>query len=194
MGKILLSSATYIIEGACILGNDVQWTAQSAESTSMKTVGVSSADNIGSGGVDSGMDHEGSGVEVAIRAAIDDLSFVVDQDKIGGLDERESKTEGVDPESCRINGITNGDVTGNTLIEAVLAKDTEGSSQATLEVDALFQLVVEGRGTTDVHLDTGLVKACRLGVKMSLDLAGKSFSNSGGSHHKIISVRRVDSR
>lgn len=192
MGKILLYSPAYIIEGTRILGNDVQWTAQSAKGTSIKTVGVSSADNIGSGGVDSGMDHEGSGVDVAVRASVNNLSLVIDQDKIGSLDKREGKTKGIYPEGSRINRITNGDMTGNTLIEAVLAKDAESCSQATLEVYALFEFVVKGRGAKDLHPDSSFVKACLLGVKRTpgRDLASKNFSSR--SHCEMIQLRRVD--
>lgn len=46
-----------------------------------------------------GVDHECSSVQQSCFAPVDDLAFFVDEDEVGGFDEREGYAERVDPES-----------------------------------------------------------------------------------------------
>lgn len=102
------------------------------------------------------MDHEGSGVEFAVRAAINDLSFVVGQDKIGDLGEREGKTEGVDPESCRINGMTNDEMTGNISSQPCLPKIRKAAARRPLSYMRSFNLLSKVGGPQRLILTLAL--------------------------------------
>lgn len=80
----------------------------------MKAMAVSGAHHLGSGGMDSRVDHEGRCIEQFTRASLDHDTFVAHTDQIRGLDLRESHSEGVYPERGWFDGVTNGDVASNT--------------------------------------------------------------------------------
>jgi hypothetical protein len=104
------------------------------------------------------MDHIGCGVQQPDRSPRDDFSRMIDLDQITGFDLAKGNTEWVHPECVRIDRITQGDVTGDTLIEAVLAEDAEGSGEAALEVLAFLIGVVKFRRTWKLrHWHSGLV-------------------------------------
>lgn len=87
-----------VVKSAAVLCDRVQLTAQSTEGAAMDRVRVGSSDHIRAGMVDGGVDHECSGVEEANGAASNNIAGVVDLNKVGGFDEGEGHSEGVDPE------------------------------------------------------------------------------------------------
>jgi hypothetical protein len=95
-----------VVEGAGVLGDDVEFLAEGAEGPAVDAVAVGGAEDVRSRLVDRGVNHVGGGVEEAAGAAIDDLTGVVDLDEVAGFDEGEGYAEGIDPEGCGIDGIS----------------------------------------------------------------------------------------
>lgn len=76
-------------------------------------------------GVDRAVNHVRCGVEQAALASINDLASMVDQDEIRLVDQRESNTEWIDPKAIGVNRISESNVAGDTLVEAILPEDAE---------------------------------------------------------------------
>jgi hypothetical protein len=110
------------------------------------------------------MDHVCGSVEQTDLAAINDLALGIDENKIRGLDQRESYTKRINPEVGRLNWVlrtvsicvllpyfdcilldaySKCNVPGNTLVEAVFAENAECSSESSLEICTLLVWVVE---------------------------------------------------
>lgn len=76
-------------------------------------------------------------------ASIDDLSRVVDKDEIRFVDQGESDTEWIDPETIWLHRISEGNVSGNTFVETIFAEDAESGCEAAFEVFSFLVLVFE---------------------------------------------------
>lgn len=117
---------------------------------------VSRAEHVRSRRVDRRVYHVGRRVQQTNRTSVDDLAAVVDLDKVGGLDQGKRDAERVHPEGGRVDWIPECDVAGDSFVEAILAEDTEGGCQSSLEVFPLLVLVFEdwwsGEGVWRVHM------------------------------------------
>lgn len=142
---------TYIVERAAVLRDNIQGLPQTAIAPSINTVTVRCTQDIRSGLMDRRVDHVRRRVEKSTLSAINDLSIMVDLNEIALLDHAEGNTERVDPEGCGVDGIAEGDVTGDTLVEAVFAEDAEGGGETAFEVVTLGVLVGEFWGRWEHH-------------------------------------------
>ena len=133
-----------VVERARILRQRVQLAAQAAERAAVDAVAVRGAQNVWSSFVDGRVDHVGGGVEQAVRAAVDHVAGVVDEDQVGLRDEAEGAAEGVHPEAVGLHGVAERDVACDAFVEAVFAEDAEGCCQAAFEVVAFGVFVGEG--------------------------------------------------
>lgn len=100
------------------------------------------------------MDHERSCVQQPNRSTVDDVSFVVHLYQITLFDQREGHAKRVHPESVRLDWIPHGDMTSDTFIEAVLAKNPKGGSQSALEIVPFGVLIGECRRPLYIQLAT----------------------------------------
>lgn len=73
---------THIVESTRVLGDDIERSAQRAECASVQTVAVCCAVHIRSCRMNSGVDHEGRGVEHPVRTTCNDLSGMIDLDQV----------------------------------------------------------------------------------------------------------------
>lgn len=151
-----------VVESTSVLSQSVDLAAQRAPCTTVHRVTVSSTDDIRTSGVHGSVDHVCCGVEQAALASIDDLAGVVDQNQVGLIDERESDSEGVDPEAIWVDGVAKSDVAGYTLIETIFAEDAESGRETSFEIIALLVFIVElGRSertvSQNLSCDTGRV-------------------------------------
>jgi hypothetical protein len=89
-------------------------------------------DHVGPGCVNLRMDGECGPVH--IPETIYDLPSGVDQEEVGHLDTAERHSKGVHPELIGPLGIADGDMPGNTFIEAAAGEESEGSGQPFLTV------------------------------------------------------------
>src|ERR1035437_550875 len=98
-------------------------------------MGVRRGDDVGSRGVHGRVDHERRSIDRAF--ALDDLTFVVDEDQVRNPDVAKVHAEGIDPEVVEQFGVTDRDVPGDALGEAQLAEYAKGAGETLLAVTAL---------------------------------------------------------
>lgn len=169
----LLVNRMVVVERTRVLGDDIKLLMKGAESSSVDGVSVSSAVDIGSSMVNSGVNCERSSVQNSVRAGVgEDSSLVVDMEKARGGDQGKVNSEGVNPEGSWVDGVTNGDVTGNSLVESLLCEDAVGSSKTLFEVLPLGELVGEDGRLGEGHLDALAVCAGGLHHGAGRDLIG----------------------
>lgn len=94
-----------LIEGAGILGDDVQRPAKGTEAPSIDAVAVSSSIDVRPSLMDRAVDHEGCRVEEPDGPTVDNLAFLIHLNEIGSLDEREGDSKRVDPEGFRVDWV-----------------------------------------------------------------------------------------
>jgi hypothetical protein len=111
-----------VVEGAGVLGDDVEGAAEGGEGAAVDGVGVRDAVGIWAGSVDSVVDHVGwewsvmaieiterlrhtCGVQKTAWATVDDFALVVHADEVRSLEHRPCDTEGVHPERVRLDRI-----------------------------------------------------------------------------------------
>ena len=109
-----------LVERARVLRDDVQWPTEGAERSPVDAVAVRSAQDVGPGGMDRGVDHEGCSVEEADRPPVEDLAFMADLDEVGGFDLREGDAERVHPEGGGVDRVAESDVAGHACQEISL--------------------------------------------------------------------------
>lgn len=103
--------------------------------------------------MDGAVDHECCCVEHFVLATADHLAFLVDLNQIGGLDQRESEAEWVNPECVGLDRVADCDVACDTFVESIFSEDTEGGCQTAFQVGPLFVLIFEGWwALTDVSI------------------------------------------
>lgn len=92
------------------------------------------------------VDHESSMVEkttFTLTAASDHFAVVIDMYEVAGVYHGERYSEFVDPKRGGINWITNGDMAGDTFIEAVFAEDPQGQGESSFQISPLFIFICE---------------------------------------------------
>ena len=99
--------------------------------------------NIWSRSMDRRMDHIRRRIEKPAWASIDDLTRVVNEDKIRFIDQRESDAEWVNPETIWLHRISEGDVSCDTFVETIFAEDAECCGEAAFQVFSFFVFVFE---------------------------------------------------
>lgn len=150
----------YIMERARILGDHVEFPSQTAKGAAIYTMTVCGTHDVRPRFVHGPMDHKCGCVQQPDLAAVNHIAVMVDLDQILLPDEREGEAEGIHPESIWLDGISKGDVTGDTFIVSILAEDPEGSGQTTFEVVPFGVLVGKGRRAGKVgHLNFGFAFA-----------------------------------
>lgn len=153
-----------IVESASVLSQRIQLASERTECAAINGVAVSSTVDIRPRSMNGRVDHVGGSVEETAFASIDDLAGVVDQDKIRLVDERKCHAKWVHPEAilCRyislttltyfspcsifthgIHRVTESNMTRNTLIKAIFAKDAECSRETSFQVLSLLIFVFE---------------------------------------------------
>lgn len=95
--------------------------------------------------------HERRRVKQPVLPAVNHRPTLVHLDQVAAPHLRKGAPERVHPEGVRADGVADGDVAGDALVEAVLAEDAEGEGEAALEVVALGVLVGEGGGFGEGH-------------------------------------------
>lgn len=108
-----------IVESTRILREGIDLAAQCAPCSAVNRMAVRSAVDVWTGGVDRGVDHVCGGVEESALAAVNDLAGVVDEDKVGLVDEAKGDTKGVHPEAIWLDRVAHGDVAGDALVGRV---------------------------------------------------------------------------
>ena len=89
-------------------------------------------------GMDGRVDHKGSRVEHAIRAAVNDFAVVVDLDQVRGFNERERRAEGIHPERAWVDGVAQGDVAGHACRSFVSVSHRIGAVLSVLSVQSAY--------------------------------------------------------
>lgn len=79
----------------------------------MDAVAVGGAQHVRARRVNSRVDHERRRVEQPAGSAIDHFPGVADLDQIGGFDLRKGDAKRVHPEGGRVDGVAQGDVSGD---------------------------------------------------------------------------------
>ena len=107
--------------------------------------------------MNSAVNHKRRRVQQADLPARNHLPRMIDLDKVAALHEREGDAKGVDPEGVGVDGVADGDVSGDAFVETVFAEDAQGGGEAALEVFALFVFVGEFGGAGEFEqFDLGL--------------------------------------
>jgi hypothetical protein len=75
--------------------------------------------------MDGRMDQIGRSIEQPVRATPDNVAIVINLDEIGSFDLGKRNSKGVDPEGRSVDWIAKGDVACDTLVEAMLGKDSK---------------------------------------------------------------------
>ena len=142
---VVVEHRVVAVEGARVLGQGIERTAQGRPRLAVHGVGVGGRHDVGAGGMDLRVDGEGGGVDRPV--AVDHLAAVVDQDEVLHPDEFEAHPERIDPEVVGPLRIPCRDVSGEPLVESELSEQPEGGGETLLAVPALVLDVVERRET-----------------------------------------------
>lgn len=95
-----------VIERSEILGDDVEFSAQAAEGAAIDTVAVCCTKHLPPCVVNSAVNHESGGIEHPYWPTIYSSAFVVDEDQITLLDQRERYPERVHPKRGTVDRVT----------------------------------------------------------------------------------------
>lgn len=86
---------------------------------------MNSTDHIRACFMNSSMDQHGRSIDKLVLASLQYFPIVVDTNQIRASHPVKGQSEGIYPHGMLLDGITNGNVTGNALIEAFLAQDAK---------------------------------------------------------------------
>ncbi|KAH3664244.1 hypothetical protein OGAPHI_004596 [Ogataea philodendri] len=127
---------------ADILVEHLERLAESRVRLSVDRVHVAGSVDVGPGFVESRVDGKTSSVD-GRKVAADDIAVLVDVDHVLSLEKSKVVSKRIDPESVWINRVSDGDVTGSSLGEALTSEDTESTGHVLQNPLSLLVRVVE---------------------------------------------------